>query len=73
MNYLDYEKLETVDPAQFRAPYVVAVVRLDEGPHMLTNIVGCAPDAVRVDMRVAVRFERVDDELSLYPFAPLDD
>ena len=61
-----------VDPAQFRAPYVLAVVRLDEGPHMLTNIVGCAPEAVRVDMRVAVRFERIDDAVTVYPFAPLE-
>ena len=59
-----------VDPAQFQAPYVLAVVHLDEGPHMLTNIVGCAPDAVRVDMRVTVRFERLDDEFVVYPFAP---
>jgi len=29
-------------------PYVVAVVELDEGPLMLTNIVGCTPDGVRV-------------------------
>jgi uncharacterized OB-fold protein len=62
-----------VDPARFRAPYVLAVVRLDEGPHMLTNIVGCAPDAVHVDMRVSVRFERLDDEFVVYPFAPAED
>jgi uncharacterized OB-fold protein len=60
-----------VDPAQFRAPYVVAIVRLDEGPHLLTNIVGCEPQDVRVDMRVAVSFERLDDETVVYPFAPV--
>jgi uncharacterized OB-fold protein len=61
-----------VDPARFRAPYVLAVVRLDEGPHMLTNIVGCEPSAVRVDMPVAVRFEPLDEEFVVYPFAPVE-
>jgi uncharacterized OB-fold protein len=61
-----------VDPAAFRAPYVLAVVRLDEGPYVLTNIVECEPDAVSVDMRVEVRFERLDDEFVVYPFAPAD-
>jgi len=60
-----------VDPAQFHAPYVVAIVRLDEGPHLLTNIVDCEPQDVRVDLRVAVRFERLDDETVVYPFAPV--
>ena len=59
-----------VDPARFRTPYVLAIVRLDEGPHLLTNIVGCEPDAVRVDMRVAVCFEPLDEETVVYPFAP---
>ena len=38
-------------------PYVVAIVELDEGPRLLTNIVGTAPDNVRCDMRVAAVFE----------------
>jgi uncharacterized OB-fold protein len=63
----------SVDPARFRAPYVLAIVQLDEGPHMLTNIVGCEPEVVRIGMRVAVRFERIDDEISVYPFAPIED
>jgi hypothetical protein len=61
-----------VDPAQFRAPYVLAIVQLDEGPRLLTNIVDCELDALRVDMPVAVRFERIDDEFVVYPFAPAE-
>jgi uncharacterized OB-fold protein len=61
-----------VDPASFRAPYALAIVQLDEGPHLLTNIVDCEPNAVRIGMRVAVRFERIDDEISVYPFAPVE-
>src|SRR5512139_1432937 len=36
--------------------YVVAYVALDEGPQLLTNIVGCDPTAVSIDMRVRVEF-----------------
>ena len=36
-------------------PYVVAVVRLDEGPYFHTRIVGVAPDTVTTGMRVRVR------------------
>jgi uncharacterized OB-fold protein len=41
----------------FTPPYVVALVRLDEGPVLLTNITGCAPEDVRCDMRVRVAWE----------------
>ena len=59
-----------MDPRAFSAPYVLAVVELDEGPHMLTNLVDVDPDEVRVGMPVIVRFERVDDEITVYPFSP---
>jgi acetyl-CoA acetyltransferase/uncharacterized OB-fold protein len=47
----------------FPPPYVVAVVALaeDDRARLTTNIVGCAPDEVRIGMRVRVRFERHDD------------
>ena len=51
-------------------PYVVAVVELDEGPLMLTNIVGCSPDEVEVGMPVEVTFVDATDEITLYPFRP---
>jgi len=41
-------------------PYVVAIVELDEGPRLLSNIVGMNPDDVRCDMRVQVVFEDTD-------------
>jgi len=39
------------------APYVVALVELEEGPRLVSNIVGCTPDEVAVDMQVEVRFD----------------
>jgi hypothetical protein len=40
-------------------PYVVAIVRLNEGVQMLTNIVDCDPDAIHCDMAVEVVFREV--------------
>ena len=44
-------------------PYVIALVEIDEQPsvRLMTNIVGCAPDDVRVGMPVQVTFEHHDD------------
>jgi uncharacterized OB-fold protein len=44
-------------------PYVVAIVELAEQPsvRLTTNIVGCAPDAVRIGMPVRVVFEHHPD------------
>ena len=51
-------------------PYVAAIVELEEGPHLLTNIIGCKPEAVRCDMPVKVAWEDVTDEFSLPKFKP---
>jgi uncharacterized OB-fold protein len=47
----------------FTAPYVLAVVELDEGPRLLTNLVEVEPDpaALPLDLRVEVVFETVGD------------
>lgn len=51
------------------APYVLAVVRLDEGWTYLTNIVGCDPAEVTIGMPVSVTFLDVEDA-SLPVFTP---
>jgi uncharacterized protein len=38
------------------SPYVLAYVELDEGPRLMTNIIGTDPDAVRIGMPVRVVF-----------------
>jgi uncharacterized OB-fold protein len=60
-----------VDPARFDAPYVLAVVQLDEGPRLLTNIIDCPFDELRVDLPVELRPVAYDSEINLYPFAPM--
>lgn len=52
-------------------PYVFAVVELDEGIRMPTNIVECDPEAVGPGDPVEVVFTAVDDELTLPLFRPV--
>lgn len=53
-----------------RIPYVVAVVELDNGVRMLTNVVGVDADQVRVGMPVAVVFEADADGRTVPRFTP---
>ena len=52
-------------------PYVVALVALDEGPTMMTNIVGCLPEQVKIGMPVAVTFEDWTEDISIPKFRPV--
>ena len=53
-------------------PYTVAVVELDEGPHILTNIIGCPPEKVTCDMPVQVTWEEIEEGICLPKFMPRD-
>jgi uncharacterized OB-fold protein len=52
-------------------PYVVALVTLEEGPVMMTNIVGCDPERVRIGMAVEATFEDWTEEISVPKFRPV--
>ncbi len=65
----------------FTPPYAIAVVELDEGPpvveldegpRMMSNIVECpqTPEALELDMKLEVAFERLDDAITLPLFRP---
>ena len=51
-------------------PYAVALVELDEGPRMLTNIIGCRPEEVQCDMPVEIEWEDIEENISLPKFSP---
>jgi uncharacterized OB-fold protein len=53
-----------------KVPYISALIQLDEGPRILTNLRNCAEEDVRVDMPVKVLFEPLSDEISLPQFEP---
>jgi uncharacterized OB-fold protein len=50
-------------------PYNIAVVELEEGVRLTTNVVGCANDELRIGMALEVTFERVCDEVAIPRFA----
>lgn len=60
-------------PKGFEAPYIIAVVQLDEGPRMMTNLVDCpqTPDALTLDMPLEVTFVTATDEISIPQFRPV--
>ena len=49
-------------------PYVVAIVKTDEGPHLLSRVVGVAAEAVRIGLRLRVRLEQRPDGTALPVF-----
>jgi len=51
-------------------PYVLAVIALEEGPHLLSNIVNTAPEAVTIGMTVEVTFAELDGTTKLPLFQP---
>ena len=51
-------------------PYIVALVTLEEGPVMMTNIVRCAPEKAEIGMPVVVTFEDWTEEISIAKFRP---
>ncbi|GBD24891.1 hypothetical protein HRbin30_00205 [bacterium HR30] len=53
-------------------PYVVALVELDEQPglRLMTNVVRCAPEEVRIGLPVRVEFETLSEEVALPIFVP---
>jgi hypothetical protein len=49
-------------------PYVLALVDLVEGVRMMTHLLEIEPDEIVIGMRVAVRFQKISDEISLPVF-----
>ena len=53
----------------FESPYILAIVELDEGPRMTTNVVA-KPEQMKVEMPVEVFFEDVTADQTLVKFKP---
>jgi uncharacterized OB-fold protein len=51
-------------------PYVIAVIELEEGPRLMANLVGVAPDPslIRCDAPVEIQYEDVTPEVTLPAF-----
>ena len=59
----------------FDAPYIIAIVELEEGPRMMTNLIDVDPDPdmVRCEMPVEIVFHDIDDDFTLPRFRPSRD
>ena len=53
-------------------PFVIAWVDLEEGPRMITNVIGCGVEDVNLGMKVSVVFEQQSPEIWLPKFKPLN-
>ena len=58
----------------FEVPYVIAVVELEEGPRMMTNLVGIEPDPelIKCDSPVEVVYDDVTSDIKLPKFRPVE-
>jgi uncharacterized protein len=54
-----------------RVPYVAAVVDLEEGPRVMTNVEGCAFDDLAIGMRLMVDFKAISDDVTIPVFRPV--
>jgi len=60
------------EPYDEATPYVLAYVELEEGPRVMTNVVGAEPDDVFVGQDVTVVFHETDEgEYALPRFTPV--
>lgn len=64
-----YVVLHQAAIAAFKAPYTIAVVELEEGPRIFTDLVEVDPADVAIDMPVEVAFEQMGP-VGLYHFRP---
>jgi uncharacterized OB-fold protein len=58
-------------PFSERVPYVAAIVELDEGPRVMTNIEGVPFDELQVGQPVEVDFKPISDEITIPIFRPV--
>lgn len=55
---------------QREVPYVFAIVELQEGLRITSNVINCPPGVVRVGMPVQVVFQTATEDITLPKFAP---
>ena len=51
-------------------PYAVAIIQLEEGPRLESNLTDCRLDDIKIGMPVRLYFDDVTEEISLPKFRP---
>jgi len=59
-------------PFHERVPYVAAVVDLDEGPRMMTNVIECEFDALEIGMALEAVYYPTSEDVTIVQFKPAD-
>ena len=54
-------------------PYVFALIELDEGPKLISNLINCEIDSIAIGASVQIIFEKINSDITLPKFAPLLD
>lgn len=49
-------------------PYNVCQIKLNEGPFLLSNVVGCTIEDIKIDAPVKVEFLRISDTIAIPKF-----
>lgn len=50
------------------APYVIALIDLEEGPRMMSNVTDCAPEEVTIGAPVEIWFDAATDDIAIPKF-----
>jgi len=53
-------------------PYNVSLIQLKEGPRMMSNVIRCRNEDLKIGMPVEVVFEDITDEFTLPKFKPAE-
>jgi uncharacterized protein len=56
---------------EFVVPYAAVIMRMDEGYDILSNMIGCPPEAIHVGQRARVTFHKLNDDITLPYFVPV--
>jgi uncharacterized OB-fold protein len=61
-------RVNDLPPFNERVPYVAAIVELEEGPRIMTNVVDCALEDVEIGMDVVVEYRAISDDITIPVF-----
>ncbi|GAA3007751.1 Zn-ribbon domain-containing OB-fold protein [Microbacterium aurantiacum] len=63
--------MNDLPPFRDELPYVAAVVELAEGPRVMTRLIDCTPDELRIGMPLTMTTRALTDDITVPLFAPV--
>ncbi len=67
-----YTVVHTPIVPPFEGPYAVALVELEEGPRLITELPGVPLDQIRIGMKLEVAFVDLNETVALPVFRPAE-